>query len=87
MSVELFKKRNDGLGNLCVSPRSKGRNGGRVILEHRRGYHKNRPYSSSIAPTNPQLKIVLIVEDYGLKGIIRKNKGRAEMTLPLKIIW
>jgi hypothetical protein len=38
-------------------------------------------------PTNPQLKIVLIVEDYGLKGIIRKNKGRAEMTLPLKIIW
>jgi hypothetical protein len=30
----------------------------------------------ALTPTNPQLKIVLIVEDYGLKGIIRKNKGR-----------
>jgi len=30
-----------------------------------------------VTPTNPQLKIALIVEDYGLKGIIRKNKGRA----------
>jgi hypothetical protein len=29
-------------------------------------------------PANPQLKIVLIFEDYGLKGIIRKSKGRAE---------
>jgi len=35
-----------------------------------------------ITPTNPQLKIVLIVKDYGLKGIIRKNKGRARDALP-----
>ena len=32
-----------------------------------------------VQPTNPQLKIVLTVEDYGLKGIIRKNKGRARV--------
>jgi len=57
MSVELFKKRDDGLGNLSVSPCSKGRNGGRVIWEHRRGYHKNRPYSSSIAPTSPHTNL------------------------------
>jgi hypothetical protein len=32
--------------------------------------------SLQVTPTNLQLKIVLIVEDYGSKGIIRKNKGR-----------
>jgi hypothetical protein len=31
----------------------------------------------AITPINPQLKIALIVEDYWLKGIRRKNKGRA----------
>ena len=36
-----------------------------------------------VTPTNPQLKIVLIVEDYGLKGIIRKNKGRAISSEPI----
>ena len=29
------------------------------------------------SPTNPQLKMFLIVEDCGLKEIMRKNKGRA----------
>ena len=36
-----------------------------------------KPFSSKNTPTNPQLKIVLIGEDYGFKVSIRKNKGRA----------
>jgi len=35
MPIELFKKQNDGLGNLSVNPYSKSRNGGRVIWDHR----------------------------------------------------
>jgi len=31
---------------------------------------------------SPQLKIVLIGEDYGLKVSIKKNKSRANLTLP-----
>jgi hypothetical protein len=30
-----------------------------------------------VTPTSPQLKIVLIGDDYGLKVSIRKNRGRA----------
>ena len=37
---------------------------------------KSRRSGMFVPPTNPQAKIVLIVEDYGLKGIIRKNKSR-----------
>ena len=55
MAVELFNKRNDGLGNLSLSPRSKGRNRGRVICEHRRGKNKKPPHSLNVAPTNIQL--------------------------------
>ena len=35
--IELFKKRNDGLENSSLSPRSKSRNGERVICWHGRG--------------------------------------------------
>jgi hypothetical protein len=38
------------------------------------------------APTSPQLKIVLIGEDYGLKVSIRKNKGRA-ISEPAFALW
>jgi len=76
--IELFKEGSDGLGNLSVSPRSKSRNGERVICEHRRSKHKNSPYSLNIAPTNVWTSVMLEAEDYGLKASITiKLRGAA----------
>jgi hypothetical protein len=71
MLMELFKKQNDGLGNLPVSPRSKSRNGGRVIWEHRRGKHKSPVYPLNVAPTNVASSVILEGEDYGSKVSIK----------------
>jgi hypothetical protein len=65
--MELFKKQNDGLGNLSVSPCPKSRNGGRVIWEHRRGEHKTLPYSSVIAPTKSEVGFIVRLADCELK--------------------
>ena len=44
---------------------------------------EDRVFSS---PTSPQLKIVLIGEDYGLEASIRKNKGR-DISDPASMIY
>jgi len=64
MPIGSFKKRNDRLGKLSVSPCSKSRNGRRVIWEHRRGLHKNPLYSLNIAPTYLYSETVIGIVDY-----------------------
>ena len=74
MPIGLFKRRNDGLGDLSVSPCSKSRNAGRVIWDHRRGEHKSPPYPLNVAPTNLRLTMNLEVDDSRLK--CGNKKGR-----------
>jgi hypothetical protein len=68
--IEFFKKQNDALGSLSVSPQSKSKNRGKVIWEHRRGEHKSPSNSLNVAPTNLAPSMILEGEDYGLKASI-----------------
>jgi hypothetical protein len=47
------------------------------------------PCTFNVAPTNLQCKLTFNLDDYGKKASMKRacnKKGRAEMTLPLKVV-
>jgi hypothetical protein len=86
MPIGLFKMRNDGLGNLSVSPCSKSRNGRRVIWDHRRGEHKSPPYPLNVSPTSHCRGPYSRIEDYELKERITvKISGAGRRPLDCRV--
>ena len=81
MPIGLFKKRNDGFGNLSVSPRSKRRNRGTVIWDHRGAKNKKPSDLLKMSPTYPQSETTLNLDDYGKKVSITEKIRRSSERL------